>query len=219
MTAHGDGETLTAMRPEPTCPRCGGGLQPPGLMSSAWVCDRHGGVDPRQPPLPLSDAGVDHLVRMAKVPAWLPWPLPAGWLVTGLVWAGDERSGGRATLVAVSGPAPLGGAADLLVVAEEPGVGLGAGCAGLPGPDPGEGLLQGTPAARVRVAGHETPLWEVPGPPDRTSYVGEAAGRWLWVIAWPETAGLVVQDDLHLDDLHRRPPGDLPFGAACPRLG
>lgn len=44
--------------------------------------------------------------------------------------AGDERTGARATAVALAGPSPLGGPADLVLVAEEPGVGLGARLAG-----------------------------------------------------------------------------------------
>ena len=72
----------------------------------------------------------------ARVPIWLPWPLPRGWLVTGVVTAGDERTGARATAIACSGPAPMGGVAELLVVAEEPGVGLGARFAGWTGRTP-----------------------------------------------------------------------------------
>ena len=60
------------------------------------------------------------------LPLWCPWPLPPGWTLTGVAWAGDDRTGVRATAVACSGPAPLGGGpADLVFVAEEPGVGLG----------------------------------------------------------------------------------------------
>ena len=73
----------------------------------------------------------------AGVPLWLPWPLPRGWLVTGVVTAGDERTGARATAVVCSGPAPLGGVAELVLVGEEMGVGLGARFAGLDGPDAG----------------------------------------------------------------------------------
>jgi len=28
----------------------------------------------------------------------MPWPLPVGWLFTGVAYAGDDRSGGRATV-------------------------------------------------------------------------------------------------------------------------
>src|SRR5207247_6768142 len=72
------------------------------------------------------------------VPVWCPWPLPAGWMVTGVGWVGDDRVGVRASVLACSGPAPLqGGPADIALIAEEPGVGLGTRFAGIPGPDPG----------------------------------------------------------------------------------
>jgi hypothetical protein len=67
----------------------------------------------------------------------MPWPLPVGWLFTGVAYAGDDRHGGRATAVACSGPGPLGGMGELILVAEELGVGLGARYAGVDGPDPG----------------------------------------------------------------------------------
>lgn len=75
-------------------------------------------------------------------PLWCPWPLPPGWTLTGVAYAGDDRTGVRATAVACAGPAPLGGGpADLVFVAEEPGVGLGTRLAGLTGPDPGPELV------------------------------------------------------------------------------
>ena len=158
--------------------------------------------------------------RASGVPVWVPWPLPPAWLVTGVRLAGDERGPARAVAVAVSGPAPLGGVADLVLVAEEPGVGLGAWFAGLDGADPGHGFDAGPPAAKVEVSGRPCALWEVAGAPDRSSFVGEASACWLWAVVWPETAGLVVHDQLALLDL--RDPGhslDLPFGAPSPRLG
>src|ERR671916_137230 len=72
------------------------------------------------------------------MPLWCPWPLPPGWMVTGVGWAGDDRIGVRATALACSGPDPLGGGpADIVIVAEQPGVGLGNRFAGIPGTDPG----------------------------------------------------------------------------------
>jgi hypothetical protein len=160
------------------------------------------------------------LVRQsAIVPIWLPWPLPAGWLVTGFGAAGDERTGVRGSVVALSGPSITHGPADMLLIAEEPGVGLGAGYAGLAGPDPGEGVGAGPPHAKVNVNGHPTPLWCVPDVPgDRAAYAGEALGRWLWTIAWPPDAGwLLVLAQLSLADF-REVEWDVPFGALSPRL-
>jgi hypothetical protein len=162
-------------------------------------------------------------VDAAKVPVWLPWPLPSGWLVTGAADAGDERTGGRATAVACSGPAPFGGVGELVVVAEELGVGLGARVAGLPGPDPGHGFEGVTPGARVQTAGWPTALWPLIEDPDQARdcsvWVGEAGGAWLWLVVWPETADLLLHDGFSLVDL--RDPAfrlDLPFGALSPRL-
>jgi hypothetical protein len=189
-------------------------------MSSSWECSLHGAVQPLQPPVqPCVDA-VEAVVRRSDVPAWLPWPLPVGWVVTGITHAGDDRSGTRATAVACSGPAPLGGGGDLLLVAEEPGVGLGARFAGLPGPDPGA-VGEAAPAhAKLHAAGHPTAMWCVSGPADRAVFVGEALGMWLWAVLWPESAGCLLYEELMLIDL--REAGQelsmLPFGALTPRL-
>src|SRR5437879_277644 len=146
------------MRGDPSCPRCGGSLRAPGLISSSWECALHGAVYPVQPPVQPSVDAIEAVVRGSEVPAWLPWPLPAGWVVSGIAGAGDERSGTRATVVACSGPAPLGGPGELFLVAEEPGVGLGARYAGLSGPDPGM-IGESTAAhAKVHAARHPTPL-------------------------------------------------------------
>jgi hypothetical protein len=152
------------------------------------------------------------------VPVWLPWPLPEGWLVTGIARAGDERSGVRGCVVAVSGPNPVGGPGEMLLISEELGVGLGARFAGLDGPDPGSDVASGPPHAMVRFGHHEFPLWHVEAP-ERAAFVGEAMGCWLWLVLWPDTAGMLLVEPLDLVDL--RDPGldlDLPFGAPSPRL-
>jgi hypothetical protein len=158
------------------------------------------------------------MLRHPVVPVWLPWPLPAGWLVSGFAGAGDDRSGTRACVVALSGPNPVGGPGDLLLISEEMGTGLGARFAGLAGPDPGEGFATGPPHSLVRFGHHEFPLWHVDAP-GRAAFAGEALGNWLWVLLWPDTAGVLLVEPLSLRDL--RDPGqdlDLPFGAASPRL-
>lgn len=158
------------------------------------------------------------LARQAKVPVWLPWPLPTGWLVTGFTGAGDERTGVRAAAVALSGPNPLGGPAEMLIIAEEPGIGLGAGLAGLPGPDPGDGFAAGAPHASVKVANHEAPLWLVESD-GKAAFVGEVAANWLWLVLWPDTAGTLLVEPLPLRDLRDREQDlDVPFGALSPRL-
>ncbi|GHE10533.1 hypothetical protein GCM10011381_20050 [Klenkia taihuensis] len=145
----------------------------------------------------------------ARVPAWVPDPMPAGWAVTGIAWGGEP--GARGIVVDCAGPAPLGGSAELVLVAEEPGTGLGAGYAGLPWLDPGE-LVGGPSAAAVQAAGQRAPLWSVPTSDDRWAFVGEAYGVWLWLVAWPATAAWLLAEDLVLLDLRDRVPADLPLG-------
>ena len=158
------------------------------------------------------------------MPVWVPWPLPHGWLVTGFCGAGDERTGSRGTAVALSGPNPVGGPADLLVIAEEPGVGLGAGLAGLKGLDPGSGFASGVPHATVRVGGHEACLWlvapgECAGPDGCAAFAGEVGGGWVWIVFWPDSAGVMLVESLALRDLRdAEQRWALPFGALSTRL-
>jgi len=204
--------------PAAGCPRCGRAVHEPTAWSSAWRCDLHGEVHPLFPAFRPCQEGLDGLLRTPGVPVWLPWPLPAGWLVAGFAGAGDERTGVRACVVALSGPNPLGGPADMLVVAEEPGVGLGAALAGLASVDPGAGFATAPPIAVASFGKHDFPLWQVDSP-DRAVFAGEIKGYWLWFVLWPETAGALLIEPIGLRDL--RDPGqdlDLPFGAASPRL-
>ncbi|MFI8191071.1 DUF6758 family protein [Streptomyces sp. NPDC085946] len=210
------------MRGEPSCPKCGGRVRAPGLFSDAWQCDVHGTVHPVQPVIPPSVDALNVVVHRTRVPVWMPWPLPVGWLFTGVACAGDDRSGGRATAVACSGPGPLGGVGELILVAEELGVGLGARYAGMAGPDPGPYLDVDKPAqTKVLAAGRPTPLWLVSGTPgDRAVFAGEALGMWLWAVVWPEQSGLLLYDELVLTDL-REAGAEIelvPCGALSPRL-
>jgi hypothetical protein len=85
-----------SMKTAPICPRCGGPLTEPSPWASGWRCALHGEVYPLRSPYTPSGDGLRGLLRNVMVPAWLPWPLPAGWLVTGFAGAGDDRSGNRA---------------------------------------------------------------------------------------------------------------------------
>ena len=200
------------------CPRCAAPVKEPSAWTSAWYCPSHGEVHPLRSPYRPSREGMAGLLRIARVPALVPWPLPHGWVVTGFAGAGDDRTGARGCAVALSGPSPAGGPGDLLVVAEEPGVGLGAGLAGLDGPDPGDAFTVSRPQAAVRFEGHEVPLWHVAAP-DCAAYAGELGGRWLWLVLWPPASGLLLIEHMVLRDL-RDPLQelDLPFGAPSPRL-
>ncbi len=159
-------------------------------VAGVWTCARHG----RVPGLhgfaePTVHVLLDHVTR-ARFPTWLPWPLPTAWAVSGVGRVGDTSTSG--TVLACSGPDPLGGLGDLVLVAEEPGTGLGARYAGIDAPDPGPQLLSAPADAKLTVAGRPTPLWHVAGPEDREAYVGEASGRWLWLVGWPGLATAVV---------------------------
>jgi hypothetical protein len=206
------------MMKAPICPRCQGELSEPNVWHSAWQCARHGTVQPLRPAHTPTAEGLHTLVKLAAVPVWLPWPIPLGWLVTGFTGAGDERSGTRGCVMALSGPNPLGGLGEMLVVSEEPGLGLGSGLAGLAGPDPGEGFAAGPPHALVQYGHHEFPLWSVESP-GAAVFAGEVLATWLWIMLWPDTAGTLLVEPLSLRDL--RDPGqdwDIPFGALSPRL-
>ncbi|RKN09104.1 DUF6758 family protein [Streptomyces radicis] len=210
------------MRGEPSCPKCGGRVRAPGLFADSWQCADHGAVHPLQPVVPPSVNALTVAVGRARVPVWMPWPLPVGWLFTGIAYAGDDRGGGRATAVACTGPGPLGGPGELLLIAEELGVGLGAGYAGVPGPDPGPRLdVDEPPQAKVLAAGRPTPLWLVrDAPDDRAVFAGEAMGLWLWAVVWPPESGMLLYDELVLTDL--RDAGSevdlVPCGALSPQL-
>jgi hypothetical protein len=178
----------------------------------------HGDIYPLRQVRSVSSEGLVSLTRNAIVPVMLPWPLPSGWVVTGFAAAGDERSGTRGAAVALSGPNPVGGAAEMLVICEELGVGLGAFCAALDGPDPGGDFPSCSPHAQIEFGNHEFPLWHVEAA-GCAAFAGEVMGSWLWILLWPDTAGTLLVEPLRLLDL--RDPGqdlDLPFGARSPRL-
>jgi Family of unknown function (DUF6758) len=170
---------------------------------TGWRCHRHGLVEPLRDPVEFAPAAIADLVAApgTRSPGWLPWPLPTDWAVSGLRWTGGPDMAARAVAVGCSGPGLFGGTADLVVVAEEPGIGLGASYAGANWTDPDPGLAAGPPDGKVVAAGRPTPVWSVAGESDRAVYVGEALGRWLWLVVSPSLEAMVVHDDLHLIDL------------------
>ena len=188
-------------------------------MTSSWDCERHGAVHPLHVVAKPTVEALHKVASSAGVPLWAPLPLLPGWTLTGLATAGDERGAAKATVVALSGPSPLGGPADLLLIAEEPGVGLGARYAGLDEIDPGLTVV-GPPDAKVEAAGHPTALWRSPSADDRAAFVGEAMGVWLWAVLWPPAAELVLLEHVVLHDLRAvaHESVDYPVGAPSPRL-
>jgi hypothetical protein len=211
-----------------TCPRCGAIVRQPSLFASSWMCDEHGEIVPVGPAHAPTPELVHNLAREAHVPVWVPRPMPEGWLMSGIRWAGDDQHGTVACLTAVSGPHPFPEvgeddlAADLVFVAEQPGVGLGAHLAGMQGVDPGpllqEKVLHERAEVKLAAGGHEVPLWTVPMD-DGIAYVGEAAGDWLWLLAWPAPAAAVLLARFSLEDVREAALDlDLPCGALAPRL-
>jgi hypothetical protein len=185
-------------------------------MSSEWQCETHGAVQPWFAGRPETLARVR---ERARVPVWSPHPVLPGWTLGGVGWCGDDRQPASAAALALAGPSPLGGPADLVVVAEEPGTGLGARLAGIDGVDPGE-VVTGPPDAKILAGGHLTPLWRCASADDRAAFVGEALGVWLWAVLWPPQAELVLMEHVELHDLRHADQvvNDLPFGAPSPRL-
>ena len=148
--------------------------------------------------------GCTDLLKEAAVPVWLPWPIPLGWLVTGFTGAGDDRSGttglrGRAVR-AQPGRRPGRDAGHL----RGAGGGPGRAVRRAAGPDPGEGFATGPPHALVQFGHHEFPLWHV-GRAGAAAFAGEVLGSWLWIMLWPDTAGMLLLETLSLRDL--RDPG------------
>lgn len=197
-------------------------------MHSDWRCDRCGPVPPWHVAEHISADIMQTAAKVAAsgprpIPLWCLWPLLPGWTVTGVGWVGDDRQGVRATALACSGPAPLAqGPADVLLVAEEPGVGLGTRFAGIDGVDPGPHLAQALETtaahAKVKAAGWPTALWSIATSTDRSAYVGEAKGLWLYAIAWPASAGYLLAEDVVLHDLTEWLPPELVYGAPSPYL-
>lgn len=206
---------------DPVCVRCDGPLaRNPG--DGQWRCGVHGVVEPMHPAVPAERHHLHDIASSSGVPVWLAWPPPRDWVVTGVRRTASDGMA-RGVAVSFTGPGLTSRQAELVVVAEEPGVGLGASYAGLDTPDPGPELASLPADTRVTAGGHLTALWALPVvEPDRVVYVGEAAGCWIWAIVWPVTEWMVVHDDLRLVDLrageHRAHVDDVVSGPLSPRL-
>lgn len=178
-------------------------VDPPG--EHEWHCVEHGRVPVLwRPETTGYDAFVQHLAGAGTFPTLLPWPMGPDWRVSDFAWVGGP-SGPLGTLTACSGTSDLDGAVDVLVVVEEPATGLGARVAGLDTVSP-PAIGEGAPVARVRVGPVSVPLWTVStshadGDWDRTVLVGEAMGRWLWIVLRPASAVLLMRDEWILRDL------------------
>ena len=207
------------------CPRCRATVQDaePGGVPR---CPEHGEVArtlwrPGEQAEISYDAFVDHLGEADGFPTYLPWPMSPGWSVTDFAVATGDRP--WATATCVSGTSELDGPVDVFVVAEEPGTGLGARCAGIDRSDPGREVGDGQPTVRVRIGSQAVPLWAVSTSSaddrfDRSVFVGEADGRWLWLVLRPASAMLLLRDDWILRDVSSVGPPlvEMPFGGPRP---
>ncbi|MGE5719482.1 MAG: DUF6758 family protein [Nocardioidaceae bacterium] len=203
------------------CPRC---TAPVAEDKDGWRCPDHGAITPLWRPGKASyEAMAEHLGRCGASPTLVPWPLAPGWTITdfGCVAVPDEDA--RASMLSCSGVNDLDGVVELTVVSEEPGVGLGARCAGTDHTDPGAEIGDGPPHVKVRIDGVALPLWSVStsmSDPafDRSVFAGEAHGRWLWLVLRPASAALLLRDEWILADVASLGPElvAVPFGGNPP---
>src|SRR5688572_23153362 len=181
----------------PGCPRCRLPLTETG---DTWTCQADGPTPPLwRPQESTYDAFVRHIDQAGDFPTYLPWPLAPGWLVTDFGVVVQSGSAPRATVTCVSGTTELDGPVDVIVVAEEPGTGLGARAARLPRIEPRD-IGEGPPVVKVRIGHVPVSLWAVSTSDrddefDRCVLVGEAAGRWLWLVLRPPSAMLLMRDE------------------------
>jgi hypothetical protein len=203
------------------CPRC---PSPVEHAAGSWRCPDHGSITPLwRPETADYETFAEHVALAGSMPTFVPWPLSPSWTVTdfGCVAVPDRE--GRACVMTCSGPTDLDGVVEVTVVSEEPGVGLGARCAGLLRTDPGGEIGEGPPHAKVRIDGHPISLWSVLTCEDdvafdRSVFAGEAHGRWLWLVLRPASSALLLKDEWILVDLAQVGPAliDLPFGGSPP---
>lgn len=201
-----------------SCVRCATPVSRNG--DGRWWCDHDGFVAAIDSYSEPTVQALLHQATQVALPTWLPWPMLDQVALSGVGVALEASGRPQGTVTAISGPDVVHGAADLVLVCEEPMVGLGARYAGVGDLDIAAEISHRAPAVHVAVQGHATPLWWLPVGSDRDVFVGEASGRWLWVVAWPATAGALVRDGLPLVDL-RTLLGQLdlvPLTGLCPRL-
>lgn len=201
------------------CPRCRERLVPADAP-----CPFHGSQPPLWRPEETAYEGfAAHLRQADGFPTYLPWPMVAGWRVSDFGVVAGLSGRPAATVTCSTSTTDADGRIDVMVVAEEAGVGLGGRCAGLPTADPGDGFGQGPPAVRVRIGSQGVPLWPVStsgaaGELDRSVVAGEAGGRWLWIVLLPASAVLLMKEEWVLRDVSQDGPHlvDLPIEGPGP---
>jgi hypothetical protein len=203
------------------CPRCASAVED---LGGSWRCEEHGPIMPLwRPRVADYNTFAEHVSSAEGMPTFMPWPLSPGWALTDFGCVASPGRDARATFVTCTGASDLDGVVEVSVVSEEPGVGLGARCAGLSRTDPGAEIGDGPPHAKVRIDGHPISLWSVLTSDvdvafDRSVFAGEAEGRWLWLVLRPASAALMLKDEWILLNVADLGPEliDLPFGGSPP---
>ena len=203
------------------CPRCASAVSG---AADDWRCLDHGPITPLWRPEKADyEALLEHLGLAGDLPTLAPWPLSPGWAVTDFGCVARKGSAARASFLCCSGASDLDGVVEVSVVSEEPGVGLGARCAGVHRTDPGAEIGDGPPHVRLRIDNRPVQLWAVSTSDsdpafDRSVFAGEALGRWLWLVLRPASAALLFRDEWVLTDVSTIGPAlaGLPFGGHPP---
>jgi len=193
-------------------------------LPGSWSCPEHGATAALWRPQEATyEAFAAHLRTAGSFPTYLPWPMSPGWSISDFGCVSDGREDATATVTCTTGTSELDGPVDVLVVAEEPGTGLGARCARTRHIDPGSEIHDRPPTARVRIGSQAVNLWDVStsatdGEFDRSVVAGEAGGRWLWMVLRPASALLLLRDDWILRDVSEVGPPlvEMPFGGPGP---
>jgi hypothetical protein len=204
------------MRLAAGCPRCS---SPVTGDESGWSCRDHGAITPLWRARTVGyDEFHEHLQYSGPLPTLLPWPLQPGWSVNDFGCVARPGDDARASFTSCTGSTELDGVVEVAVVSEEPGVGLGARCAGVDRTDPGADIGDGPAHVKLQLDGHPVSLWAISTSDcdssfDRSVFAGEAQGRWLWLVLRPASAALMLKDDWTLTDVAGLGPQlvDLPF--------
>ena len=216
-----------------SCPRC---TSPVTGEGASFACTVHGPIDPLwRPDVADYDSFAELVGRIDDIPTYLPWPMSPGWSISDFGCVGaDGRV--RATVTTTVGTSDLDGEVEVTIVSEDPGIGLGARCAGTSYDDPGPQISNGPPSIHVRAGGRTVPMWLVDDHGDgpereltvaqltdgevlaRAVFAGEADGRWLWLVMRPASAALLLHDDWLLADVTGFGPEalEMPFGGPRP---
>jgi hypothetical protein len=206
------------MRLVAECPRCSAAVTGSGDHRH---CPLHADVVPLwRAADPCYEGFAEHLVMSRGFPTWLPWPLPLGWQVNDFGCVGGEGREPQATFVSCHGATDLDGVIEVAIVAEEPGVGLGARCGRVTHTDPGRETAEEPSLTRIRLEGGSAAVWSVSTSDahgdvlDRAVLAGEALGRWLWLVLRPGSAVLSLDALPPLADVSGFGPQlvSLPFG-------